>query len=219
MTEITYIVNHPVKLSDHFDIPMDQSKWDGISYEKKGDNTVPVRDRIIHFKNLLIPKTNYAQQYCTSGLYLMFFNDFKKYYVGIACKLAKGPEGILTRISKHRTKATATYHQGGKSVNHTEQKPYGWQSLAKARFKKYGNKDKLDDCYLVTLSPKDYNNIKDYEDETKKFCYLEKELSQNTNKEFNSLLKNIPGSGVSNEWNSINKQDNGTEHKYKFVSN
>ena len=39
MTEITYIVNHPVKLSDHFEIPMDQSKWDGTSYEKKGDNT------------------------------------------------------------------------------------------------------------------------------------------------------------------------------------
>ena len=33
MTEITYIVNHPVKLSDHFDVPMDQSKWDGRSYE------------------------------------------------------------------------------------------------------------------------------------------------------------------------------------------
>ena len=40
MTEITYIVNHPVKLSDHFDVPMDQSKWDGTSYEKKGDNTL-----------------------------------------------------------------------------------------------------------------------------------------------------------------------------------
>ena len=219
MTEITYIVNQPVKLSDHFDIPMDQSKWDGSSYERKGDNTVPVRDRIIHFKNLLIPKTNYAQQYCTSGLYLMFFNDFKKYYVGIACKLAKEPEGILTRLRKHRTKATATYHEGGKSVNHTEQKPYGWQSLAKARYKQYGNEDKLDDCYLVTLSPKDYNNIKDYEDETKKFIFLEKELSHNTNKEFKLLLKNIPDSGFSNEWNSINKKDKGTEHKYKFASN
>ena len=60
MTEITYIVNHPVKLSDHFEIPMDQSKWDGTSYEEKGTDTVPVRDRIIHFKNLLIPKTNYG---------------------------------------------------------------------------------------------------------------------------------------------------------------
>ena len=219
MSEITYIVNQPVKLSDHFDIPMDQSKWDGSSYEEKGDNTVPVRDRIIHFKNLLIPKTNYAQQYCTSGLYLMFFNDFKKYYVGIACKLAKEPEGILTRLRKHRTKATATYHEGGKGVNHTEQKPYGWQSLAKARYKQYGNEDKLDDCYLVTLSPKDYNNIKDYEDETKKFIFLEKELSHNTNKEFKLLLKNIPDSGFSNEWKSINKKDKGTEHKYKFVSN
>ena len=218
MTEITYIVNHPVKLIDHFDIPMDQSKWDGSSYEEKGDNTVPVRDRIIHFKNLLIPKTNYAQQYCTSGLYLMFFNDFKKYYVGIACKLAEKPEGILRRIRKHRAKATATY-QITQSINHTEKEPYGWQSLAKARYKKYGNEDKLNDCYLVTLSPKDYNNINDYPDEKKKFFYLEKELSQNTNKEFKSLLKVIPGSGDSNEWASINSTSKGTEHKYKFASN
>ena len=218
MTEITYIVNHPVKLSDHFDVPMDQSKWDGISYEKKGDNTVPVRDRIIHFKNLLIPKTNYDQQYCTSGLYLMFFNDFKKYYVGIACKLAKKPEGILKRIRKHRAKATATY-QITESIDHTEEEPYGWRSLAKARYKKYSNEDKLDDCYLVTLSPKDYNNINDYPDEKKKFFYLEKELSQNTNKEFKSLLKVIPGSGVSDEWASINSTSKGTEHKYKFISN
>ena len=218
MTEITYIVNHPVKLIDHFDIPMDQSKWDGSSYEEKVDNTVPVRDRIIHFKNLLIPKTNYAQQYCTSGLYLMFFNDFKKYYVGIACKLAEKPEGILRRIRKHRAKATATY-QITQSINHTEKEPYGWQSLAKARYKKYGNEDKLNDCYLVTLSPKDYNNINDYPDEKKKFFYLEKELSQNTNKEFKSLLKVIPGSGDSNEWASINSTSKGTEHKYKFVSN
>ena len=186
--------------------------------KKKGGNTVPVRDRIIHFKNLLIPKTNYAQQYCAAGLYLMFFNDFKKYYVGIACKLADEPEGILKRIRKHRAKATATY-QITESINHTEKEPYGWRSLAKARYKKYGNEDKLDDCYLVTLSPKDYNNIKDYEDETKKFCYLEKELSQNTNKEFNSLLKVIPGSGFSNEWKSINSTSMGTEHKYKFISN
>ena len=218
MTEITYIVNHPVKLIDHFDIPMDQSKWDGSSYEEKGDNTVPVRDRIIHFKNLLIPKTNYAQQYCTSGLYLMFFNDFKKYYVGIACKLAEKPEGILRRIRKHRAKATATY-QITQSINHTEKEPYGWQSLAKARYKKYGNEDKLNDCYLVTLSPKDYNNINDYPDEKKKFFYLEKELSQNTNKEFKSLLKVIPGSGDSNEWASINSTSKGTEHKYKFALN
>ena len=218
MTEITYIVNHPVKLIDHFDIPMDQSKWDGSSYEEKVDNTVPVRDRIIHFKNLLIPKTNYAQQYCTSGLYLMFFNDFKKYYVGIACKLASTPEGILRRITKHRAKATATY-QITQSIDHTEKEPYGWQSLAKARYKKYGNEDKLNDCYLVTLSPKDYNNINDYPDEKKKFFYLEKELSQNTNKEFKSLLKVIPGSGDSNEWASINSTSKGTEHKYKFVSN
>ena len=218
MTEITYIVNHPVKLIDHFDIPMDQSKWDGSSYEEKGDNTVPVRHRIIHFKNLLIPKTNYAQQYCTSGLYLMFFNDFKKYYVGIACKLAEKPEGILRRIRKHRAKATATY-QITQSIDHTEKEPYGWQSLAKARYKKYGNEDKLNDCYLVTLSPKDYNNINDYPDEKKKFFYLEKELSQNTNKEFKSLLKVIPGSGDSNEWASINSTSKGTEHKYKFASN
>lgn len=218
MTEITYIVNHPVKLIDHFDILMDQSKWDGSSYEEKGDNTVPVRDRIIHFKNLLIPKTNYAQQYCTSGLYLMFFNDFKKYYVGIACKLAEKPEGILRRIRKHRAKATATY-QITQSIDHTEKEPYGWQSLAKARYKKYGNEDKLNDCYLVTLSPKDYNNINDYPDEKKKFFYLEKELSQNTNKEFKSLLKVIPGSGDSNEWASINSTSKGTEHKYKFASN
>ena len=219
MTEITYIVNQPVKLSDHFTVPIDNSLWDGKTYNKTKKPWHPLRNRTIKFDDLLIPKTDYSLKHCTFGLYLLFFNDFKKYYVGIACKLAKDPEGILTRLKKHRTKATATYHEGGKSVDHTEQKPYGWQSLAKARYKKYGNEDKLNDCYLVTLSPKDYNNINDYPDEKKKFFYLEKELSQNTNKEFKSLLKVIPGSGVSNEWASINSTSKGTEHKYKFASN
>ena len=45
------------------------------------------------------------------------------------------------------------------------------------------------------------------------------EFIKNINKEFNSLLKVIPGSGFSNEWKSINSTSKGTEHKYKFISN
>ena len=94
----------------------------------------------------------------------MFFNDFKKFYVGIATKHAKTPEGILKRIRKHRAKATATY-QITQSINHTEEEPYGWRSLAKARYKKYGNKDQLEDCYLVTINPKDHENLVEDEKE------------------------------------------------------
>ena len=216
MTEITYIVNHPIKLSDHFEIPMDQSKWDGTSYEKKGDNTVPVRDRIIHFKNLLIPKTNYAQKYCTAGLYLMFFNDFKKFYVGIATKHAKTPEGILKRIRKHRAKATATY-QITQSINHTEEEPYGWRSLAKARYKKYGNKDQLEDCYLVTINPKDHENL--VEDEKNKLWFIENLISSNEHDVIKKILSLIPGDNLLKDWVSFNDINTGTAHKHKFVYN
>ncbi len=67
---------------------------------------------------------------------------------------------------------------------------------------------------LYDLSPDNsYKYI--YEGQT----HVSEELSQNTNKEFKLLLKNIPGSGVSNEWASINSTSKGTEHKYKFISN
>ena len=91
MTEITYIVNQPVKLSDHFTVPIDNSLWDGNTYNKTKKPWHPLRNRTIKFDDLLIPKTDYSLKHCAFGLYLMFFNDFKKYYVGIACKLANDP--------------------------------------------------------------------------------------------------------------------------------
>ena len=125
MTEITYIVNHPVKLSDHFDIPVDHSYWDGNSYKTiNGKNPYPDRKFKMKFKELLIPKTNFIKDHCKAGLYIMFFKDFKKYYVGISTSSAS-TETILKRLRKHRAKATGS----AAKINHTNTKPVSYTHL------------------------------------------------------------------------------------------
>ena len=89
MTEITYIINQPVKLSDHFTVPIDNSLWDGKTYNKTKKPWHPLRNRTIKFDDLLIPKTDYSLKHCTFGLYLLFFNDFppRTFLLGAGCLL------------------------------------------------------------------------------------------------------------------------------------
>ena len=155
-----------------------------------------------------------APFHVVSGLSAQF--DIKERKNAGFSKHAKTPEGILKRIRKHRAKATATY-QITQSINHTEEEPYGWRSLAKARYKKYGNKDQLEDCYLVTINPKDHENL--VEDEKNKLWFIENLISSNEHDVIKKILSLIPGDNLLKDWVSFNDITTGTAHKHEFVYN
>ena len=97
-----------------------------------------------------------------------FFCNYQAYYVGLAT------ENIVDRLSKHIVKVFGSYV--GVSVNHTDERKKGWRYLAKEIDKKYKrNKIKynLEDCYLVTVNPKEITKTleDDYKDKLK---YIEK---------------------------------------------
>lgn len=160
----------PVRLVEHFDIPIDSTKWscarNYINFPKQharlntGPHT-PDRARA-PFKSVnkaLHPKTDWAKSLkATYGIYILSFDyPFKSFYVGIAASDGKKPEGILTRIRKHRIKITAS-HVGSMDPNncptnwggvaHTK----GWRHIAPKRydhFKSQGQNDGLSDVRLA----------------------------------------------------------------------
>jgi len=209
---IIYTINYPIKLSDCFEVPPDKNIWNG-DYKGKPD-----RERVA-FNKLLIPTTDYAKKYCTYGLYLMFFTNFKKYHVGIACKNVKRPEGILKRLKKHRAKATAT---NTSNVAYTNEKNDGWKVLAKERYNSFGTNDQLQDCYLVTI------NIENHEklfrnNEKHKLQFIEKILSNKKHPKIEEIISLLPTStkkSLQNEdWRSFNKTNTKAveEHDHKFL--
>ncbi len=213
MTEITYIVNHPVKLSDHFDIPVDHSYWDGNSYKTiKGKNPYPDRKFKMKFKELLTPKTNFIKDHCKAGLYIMFFKDFKKYYVGISTSSAS-TETILKRLRKHRAKATGS----AVKINHTNTKPFGWRTFAKQRFKKFGNRDQLNDCYLAVLSLQSLQNL--IGDETKQLEFIENQLSSSNHPVIKKIISSLTDENDCKNWTSFNGTNTGIAHEHEFVYN
>ncbi len=131
------------KIRDHFLVPTDDTLWVPGEYEvcvdTRGKKTglTPVRKRA-PFQTLTRGMSatseigeNLSETY---GLYLLSFDlPFPAIYVGIAASSGRSPEGILSRIRKHRIKLTAS-HVGASAtthggVNHTS----GWRDFATHR--------------------------------------------------------------------------------------
>jgi len=210
---IIYNINYPVKLSDCFEVKPDKDIWNGKYKEGK-----PEREKM-SFNKLLIPTTDYAEKYCTYGLYLMFFIDFKKYYVGLACKFKKKPEGILKRLRKHRAKATAT---NTSDVTYTNDHNDGWKVFADERYNSYGINDQLQDCYLVTINVENHEELFD-NNEKKKLAFIEKELSSIEHPKIQEIISLLPNSVTKSpqakNWRSFNKKNKKKiiKHDHKFV--
>tara|TARA_B100001964_G_C13994189_1_gene491965 strand:+ start:36 stop:719 length:684 start_codon:yes stop_codon:yes gene_type:complete len=221
MDKIIYNIQKPIKLNNHFEVPADDTKWDldDPYKELKNDMMVPNRLRKINFDDLLIPKTNYCEQFCNYGLYILLFQNYKKYYVGIASMHAKNPESIIIRLKKHRAKATATYPSGGRSVDHTDDKKIGWRFLAKKRFQdlsRSNSYDNLDDCYLVTINVKDHEKF--IEEERKKLEYLEHTLTDVTFPVMTKIIKSISVKNNVHTWISFGKHNKGKRHRFKLIT-
>jgi hypothetical protein len=125
----------PQNFAVSFEVPVDHSAWNG-QYERNTNGTSPVRDRILTVGNALIPKPNCmlaGQKVC--GIYLLTFElPYKAFYVGIAAGDGQAPEGILSRLRKHRIKATGS--NGGIGVHHPRQ----WRKFALDRFNYFQSK-------------------------------------------------------------------------------
>ena len=92
----------------------DKTSWDGEYIKTKNGNFPSYLDKyreqnITNYKNYIKATTKYAQQYCFSGVYIIFFCELKMYYVGIAT------ENIVDRLSKHIVKVFGSYL--GQAIN------------------------------------------------------------------------------------------------------
>ncbi len=73
-----YIVNKPVKFVDHFVFYEDNTLWNG-DYIKTKDGHFPAllgefREKCkIDYKDYIKPISEYSNESCSSGLYLLFF--------------------------------------------------------------------------------------------------------------------------------------------------
>ena len=138
------------KLSEHFDIPPDGSKWNGQYTNIPKEGKTPDRQQAVFgtVTNSLTPTTCFASGLKSAyGIYVIGVElPYPAIYIGIAAGGSKSPEGILKRIRKHRVKLTAS-HVGSNNhtvggVNHTS----GWRCIAKQRAEYFQTINELDTC-------------------------------------------------------------------------
>jgi hypothetical protein len=144
------IFDGPVNLNQHFSIPSDLTLWPGFGYLRANGGMTPARDRASFstLSNAMTATTAYGNSLTsTFGVYIIGFNEPKPaFYVGVAGNDGKAPEGVRTRILKHRVKATGSHigsapdKTGG--VHHPEQ----WQFFASSRAQSYSTRPAADQC-------------------------------------------------------------------------
>lgn len=156
-TETDLVFQQPALLRDHFIIPADTAPWVGplgtysrcLDSRGKEVGFTPARKRAT-FGSLtqsLQPRTSNGMLLNTSyGVYLLAFDvPFPALYVGIAASSSKTPEGVLSRIRKHRVKFTSSHIGSSETthggVNHTG----GWREFAVQRIKYFASQG-ITDC-------------------------------------------------------------------------
>jgi hypothetical protein len=173
MEELRFDITYPVQIDQFFNVLEDKSVWfEKDKYVRRGKNWVPNREFTLRFNELLIPKTEKIKSFFSKkskynyGIYILLFNDFNKYYVGIASRYSKldknknlldikDPEGFIKRLRKHRAKCTGTYN----NISHTQ----SWRNLALKRYEFYKNNkvaDTMSDCQLSLIFFDDHEKNK-----------------------------------------------------------
>ena len=216
MQSILFSFTKPVKLNEHFEIPVDETNWETKNYTKvlsktdKPEGQTPSRERATFstLTNGMVPKTSFAHKLKNSfGIYILFFEEDQGFYVGIASSQAKKPEGILSRIRKHRVKATGSniginkFSVGG--VNHTK----GWRMFAVTRaasFHRRGLKDHLQDAQLTIACSEGGKKLLEF---------VENYLTYKCNPVSNKLLEYIFPSVDPSRINRINRGKSNRDFK------
>jgi hypothetical protein len=168
----------PVLLSDHFTMPVDDTTWGGYDYieiPKQGQTPSRQQASFKNFKKSMVGKTDYAAALeKTYGVYLLAFDlPTPNLYIGIAASSSSAPEGVASRIRKHRIKATGTnvgtHFKNVGGVHHPEK----WRVFAKDRAKYFASKNMLDDCSDMRLSVGVLTNDKGITEESQPRADLE----------------------------------------------
>lgn len=168
---VSLVFAAPICVGQHYIIPADNTPWNLQNYRQvihpkngRSAGMTPQRDRA-PFKTIrgsMTATSATAETLARSfGVYLVGFDlPWPALYAGVAGDGSDRagrpctPEGIGTRLAKHRVKATASNvgsGNGNGGVNHTR----GWRSFAVARHRHFGGRgDEGNDMRLAvgTLS-------------------------------------------------------------------
>jgi hypothetical protein len=151
----TLKLSQPLYLSEHYNIPVEKSAWNGLYMDVPKQGRTPERSRasFSSWKKSLIPTSQLAQDIETTfGIYILAMDiPIPAYYVGIASGTGSHPEGVGNRVRKHRVKFSGA-HVGGNQrsvggVNHTQ----GWREFAPARHRYFSETGVFDFCSDVRL--------------------------------------------------------------------
>lgn len=155
--------NTPINVPLHFTVPADNTPWDPQIHAKNTQGWTPVRLRATYssWRTGLVPSGAFqhwdGQPYPWDdvyGLYL-FAADLPHptLYVGIASNDSNKPEGVLTRLKKHRVKATGSHVGAGPATTGGVHHPEAWRKFAASRFVAVGGAgDTLDDVRFVVAA-------------------------------------------------------------------
>lgn len=164
------IFDCPVVLSDHYEVPVDDTHWPApFNYHSPGKGQTPHRPRAPFRTDAkaLRPGSQMPHFDANFGVYMLAIDHPRKaFYVGIAAADSRKPEGVGSRIRKHRVKLTASHvgrslacgsPAGAVNVDHTG----GWRPFAVERYQHYlaaGINDCCPDVRLMVGSAGD--NVK-----------------------------------------------------------
>lgn len=146
--------NTPLLIPTHFDVPADLTPWNPPEHHKTSTGWTPVRQRATFGtwgKSLLpiTPDSQALEEYF--GIYLVAADlPTPTLYVGIASNDSKASEGVLTRVKKHRVKATGSHVGSSPTSTGGVHHPENWRSFSNSRYIHLrGSADQLDDVRIV----------------------------------------------------------------------
>jgi len=211
---INYHLHKPIKLNNVFEIPVDTTKWE-YEYNTIKKPWTPKREGKFSFEELLIVKkqTNYLNLVNGHGIYILYFSTLYKFYVGVSAAQSKTPDPILSRLRKHRAKATATNHIKGPTIDHTNYLNNGWWEVAKERYLRFRNNDELSDCILAIITIDQHKKILEKYNGDKRFLEnLEYKMGNIFNPVNEYIFQHLKLTGINN-WKSFGRKQKGEEHK------
>jgi len=214
---INYHLHKPIKLNELFNIPIDTTIWN-CKYDNDKKPKLPKRKKIFHFEQLLIIKNNSYQTQLVNGhgIYILYFKSIQKVYVGISALESKKREPILTRLRKHRAKATGTNHLNGPTIDHTNHQQKGWQVVARERYLKFKNNDDLSDCYLALISIKDHEKIVEkYKGDKRYLQNFEFRLGNLSHSIHDHVFQYLGFLEIKN-WHSFGRKEKGEDHEFQI---